>query len=258
MDPELPHAEGRTRRETVARRRRRMASTTLAGLLLVGGGGWALSYTSLFRADDIQVTGTERLPVRRVLRLAGVNETTNVVHFDSGDAERRLEASPWIARAAVERRLPDRIEISVVERFAVARWKDPASHRTMLVTDGGTLAPGSSSARLPALVDWLGTSQLSAGERTLAARALADLTAVLRSTVMQAALGPDGRLLLRLRDGATVTYGAASEIRGKGEALAAVLAWASKNEATLGSIDLQVPTAPTARLDDGSVFQPPA
>jgi cell division protein FtsQ len=215
-----------------------------------------VSYSSVFRADDIKVVGAERLAPRRVLRLAGLNATTNVVHFDPNRAERRLEGSPWIARATVNRHLPDRIEITVVERIPVARWSDPSTNRTMLVTDGGTLAPGSARARLPALVDWLGTSLLSADDRALAAGALAELPPAVRSDVAQAALGPDGRLLLGLRDGPTVNYGAASETTGKADALAAVLAWAGRTGSTLGSIDVRVPSAPTARLANGSVLSP--
>lgn len=256
MDPDLPRDGGHNRRQAVARRRRIAVSTALAGVLIASLGGWAITYSSLFRADDIKVAGAERLAVRRVLRLAGVDAATNVLHFDPGKAERRLEGSPWIARATVDRHLPHRIEITVVERIPVARWNDPATHRTMLVTDGGTLAPGSARARLPALVDWLGTSLLGAGERAIAAGALADLSDDLRSEVARAAVGSDGRLLLGLRDGPTVNYGAASETRGKAEALAAVLAWAGRTGSTLGTIDLRVPTAPTARLADGSVLRP--
>jgi cell division protein FtsQ len=256
MDPDLSGDGAHSRRQIVARRRRIAASTSLVGLLVVGGGGWALSYSSLFRADEISVAGAERLAIRRVLRLAGVDATTNVVHFDSDHAERRLESSPWIARATVDCNLPDRIEITVVERVAVAHWSNPATHRTMVVTDGGTLAPGPSRVRLPVLVDWLGTSLLSAEERALAAGALAELPVAVRSDVARAALGPDGRLLLGLRDGPIVNYGPASETAGKAEALAAVLAWAGRTGSTLGSIDLRVPTAPTARLANGSVFGP--
>jgi cell division protein FtsQ len=256
MDPDLFDEAVHGRRQTVARRRRIVASTSLACLLVVSGGGWAVTYSSVFRADQITVIGAERLAARRVVRLAGVNARTNVLHFDPDETERRLEDSPWIARATVSRDLPDQIEITVVERIPVARWSNPSTHRTMLVTDVGTLAPGSAGTRLPALVDWLGTSLLTAEDRALAASALAELPVAVRADVARAAVGPDGRLLLGLRDGPTVNYGAASETTGKAEALAAVLAWAGRTGSALGSIDVRIPSAPTARLANGSVLSP--
>ncbi len=243
-------------RAAVARRRRIAALVIVAGLATLGAGGWAATYSSLFRADHVTVLGTQRLSVARILRRARIGAATNVVHFDAGAAERRLERDPWIAGARVTRRLPGSITITIAERTPVARWLDPVTHHWKTVTDGGTLAPGAVSAGLPKLIDPLGSPSLTGEEIQIGAVAAAGLPPQLRAGVASVSVDPAGHVLLRLRTGTPVAFGPPSQAGAKGAALQAVLEWASRTGSRLGSIDVRVPGAPTARLADGSPATP--
>jgi cell division protein FtsQ len=43
--------------------------------------------------------------------------------FSPRDARERIESLPWVASAAVERRLPDTVTITIVERMPIALWQ---------------------------------------------------------------------------------------------------------------------------------------
>ena len=71
----------------------------------------------IFGARVVRVEGEERLAPRQVMRLAGIERGTNVVHLDTSVAESRLEAEPWVLDATVARSFPSTITISVRERI---------------------------------------------------------------------------------------------------------------------------------------------
>lgn len=93
-----------------------MAAVAGAAALAVG---W-LTQSPRFAVAAIRVSGCERLRPDRVRALAGVIPGTNVFRVDPDQVRRRLERDPWIARADVARRLPNALDVSIVERRAAA------------------------------------------------------------------------------------------------------------------------------------------
>jgi cell division septal protein FtsQ len=93
------------------------------GVALAGAGAvavdWALT-SPRFALRDVAVTGNLRLPREALLQRAGVSEGENLFRLSTRAIERRLRASPWIVEARVGRRLPDGLEIAVVERQPAA------------------------------------------------------------------------------------------------------------------------------------------
>ena len=69
-------------------------------------GGVAASRSSAFDVRRIEVSGTDHLHRPQVVRIAGVTNATNALWLDEGEAERRLEAEPWIADADVRVTFP--------------------------------------------------------------------------------------------------------------------------------------------------------
>ena len=63
-------------------RRRRAIALVVGILLLLGLSVWALTYTPVFRARHIRVTGVDVLTAEEIRGLGGVDESTNVVHVD--------------------------------------------------------------------------------------------------------------------------------------------------------------------------------
>ncbi|MBM4284192.1 MAG: FtsQ-type POTRA domain-containing protein [Deltaproteobacteria bacterium] len=69
---------------------------------------------------DIDIDGAERLSHQQVLELARVGQGTNLLALHPSRAEQALLSHPWIVRAEVTRRWPNRLHIKLEEREPVA------------------------------------------------------------------------------------------------------------------------------------------
>lgn len=153
----------------------RWGGPALALAAVIGVGSWAWSsgwadrqWVALSEAT-LEASGEAGLALREVL-VQGRGRTsqqdlmtaldlqlgTPILALDPAVLRARLEALPWVARATVERRLPDTLFISVEEREPLALWqregeialidrtgaviRDPAlepfAHLPMVVGDG--------------------------------------------------------------------------------------------------------------------------
>ena len=93
----------------------------VAGVATAGWFGYQWLLTSdRFDIEAIDVRGTRTLDAEHVRLIAGVSVGDNVFRLDLSDVERAIEADPWVATASVERELPDRLIIDVVERTPAA------------------------------------------------------------------------------------------------------------------------------------------
>lgn len=93
----------------------------IAGLVVLGR--WTHTYATTsphFAVGAAQVTGNQRVAAEELQQLSGLTPGTNIFAVSPDEAARRVGQHPWIASAAVRRRLPDRITIEVAEREAVA------------------------------------------------------------------------------------------------------------------------------------------
>jgi cell division protein FtsQ len=237
-------------RELVATGRTRLlvaaGALALLGLLVLG-----VTYTPVFRARHLDVEGERTLRIAQVLRIAGVDDGTNVFHLDPSAVEASLRSSPWIADAEVERDLPSTIRIRIIERAPVARVSVDGLARS--IAGDGTLLPGG-AVDLPVVRASLGP--IDAAEWTSGARALAALAPQIRSRVRAVVVATDGSLMIKLDPNLEVAYGAPGDEEAKAAALHAVLTWAKQGDVSLVSIDLRVPIAPTATTAVGGTLTP--
>lgn len=72
---------------------------------------------------ELLVNGRERTTQPEIQAALGIRRGDAILGVDLERTKARLEALPWVASAAVERRLPDTIHVQIVERTAVGRWK---------------------------------------------------------------------------------------------------------------------------------------
>ncbi len=109
-----------------------------------------------------------------------------------------IEQLPWVRRVTVRRVWPDRIEVSVEEHVALARWGDEA-----LVNTYGERFPGRSQAVLPAFLGPAGT------EREVSRRYahFASLVAPLGTRLERVVLTPRHAWQLRLGSGLNIMLG---------------------------------------------------
>jgi cell division protein FtsQ len=74
-----------------------------------------LTQTTLLPIEAVQVEGVHRLGADRVRQQAGIAPGANIMAVNLDQAQKRLEAHPWIAAAQVVREIPDRIRIRIQE-----------------------------------------------------------------------------------------------------------------------------------------------
>lgn len=102
---------------------------------------------------SIQLVGRGESREQEVLQALETARGASILRFDPEEARLRVESLPWVESATVERRLPNRILVTISERSPVALWQ---LHGEWKVIDGeGKIiegaAPGAFTA-LPKLV----------------------------------------------------------------------------------------------------------
>lgn len=96
----------------------------LAGVLSIAVyGGWR-GTTLLFGAPALQVsrlsvTGNERLSTGEVIAILDGLVGRNILTVGIDEWQQRLLASPWVEDAALRRKLPSQIEVSISERHPI-------------------------------------------------------------------------------------------------------------------------------------------
>ena len=239
-----------------ARRRALMPWALVTGtLVILGAVGVGLTYTPVFHAKTITVTGERQLSEQRILKIAGIGPGTNVFHANLGAVERRLERNPWIADAVVTRHLPSTLTVRVSERRPVALTRAADGRLVYVAVDGTVLAPAPTHTSLPQVV----TTATAAGDitaRSAGAVVAQGLPASLVAQVASISVDDSGAVTVLMRSGVTATYGDASEPEAKGQALKAVLNYAATRSQAIVSIDVEVPGAPTAVFGNGVVVSP--
>lgn len=83
----------------------------------------ALSAKGGFRVEQVDVVGREQTDPKALLAAAGLKRGDPILAFSPEAARQRIESLPWVASAAVARRLPDTVAITIVERKPIALWQ---------------------------------------------------------------------------------------------------------------------------------------
>jgi cell division protein FtsQ len=93
-----------------------------------------------FQVADITVSGRRRTPTDQLISALGARYGDPILGLDIAAARARIEALPSVRAAAIERRLPGAIHLSIVERQPVALWQTDKSF--VLVDRDGHRIPG--------------------------------------------------------------------------------------------------------------------
>jgi cell division protein FtsQ len=212
-------------------------------------GGVTASRSSAFDVRGIEVSGNDHLHRPQVVRIAGITDATNALWLDEGQAERRLEAEPWIADADVRVTFPLNVEIAVRERTPVALAQGAVT--SLMAADGTALGSGNVPRGLPVIE--LGGAGRAEGVRPSpvgAAKALGAMTPALRVQVARVRVLLDGTLELRLRDGPTISFGTPGDARRKAVTIRRMLVWARTQGTPLRTLSVVAPLAPAATFID--------
>ncbi|EME69210.1 cell division septal protein [Paramagnetospirillum caucaseum] len=93
-----------------------------------------------FQVADITVTGRRRTPTDQLVAALGARYGDPILGIDIAAVRARVEALPSVRAAAIERRLPGALHLSIVEREPVALWQTDKSF--VLVDRDGRRIPG--------------------------------------------------------------------------------------------------------------------
>ncbi|HTR86890.1 MAG TPA: FtsQ-type POTRA domain-containing protein [Reyranella sp.] len=103
-----------------------------------------------FKLTDVTLKGREYVSREAVLAALNVKVGDSLLGVDLQATRKRLEAIDWVASATVERRLPDTLYVTLVERRAVAIWQNGDQY-TLIDRDGRTVG----ASRMPPGADKL-------------------------------------------------------------------------------------------------------
>lgn len=165
---------------------------TLAGLQL------ALR-SPLWPIREVEIRGELQHTLRSEIEAALYQRVNgNFFSVDVAEVRGALERLPWVRRAAVHRVWPDRLEATLDEHVALARWGEHG-----LVNTHGERFPGASKERLPRFSGPRG----SEGEVARRYARFNQIVAPLGATVDEVILTPRLAWQLRLSNGVRLALG---------------------------------------------------
>lgn len=90
------------------------------------------------RIDDVLVVGRAQTDADALLRTVGVRRGMPILGIDLADMRDRVISLPWVKDARIERRLPDTLHVTLIERRPLALWQRGRDF-TLVDQDGGTI-----------------------------------------------------------------------------------------------------------------------
>jgi cell division protein FtsQ len=223
-----------------------LAAGIVAGIAVLGACLGALYWLLLpqhFPLTRVDLKGTVLRTSTAELEGALPRASGNFFAADLGEIRARLERLPWVRHVAVRRVWPGRLEISIEEHVALARWGDDA-----LVNTHGERFLGKTQEALPSFIG-------PAGTQAEVARRYARFSAIvapLGTKVERVVLSARHAWQLRLANGLHLALGRdpeAAELRLK-SFVAAYPATLSAGGRRYEYVDLRYPNGFAVRVPD--------
>lgn len=105
---------------------------------------WLFAQNARFTLRHLDLHSTGRLSSAHLQHYAGLHEGQNLFAVSMAAVRLKLETVPLIARAEIERKLPDTLIVNVQERIAVARISQPGQPVLPVDRDGHLMSPPAS------------------------------------------------------------------------------------------------------------------
>lgn len=228
----------------------RLMMVVLLGAVLYRGVSW-LSVSGPLELKDFKIEGNDgrRVSDQELIRASGVKKGTRLLKISTGEVRRSIETLPWVRKATVERVIPSRLRISVVQRtpeLVVMTAQGP-----FLVDNRGKVLQ-QASEELP-WVRELPVKVLTPGMRVpgpefaQASRIVDSLPPGLRSRVLGIRAPSIDRIALEMTGGPVILYGAAEQMPQKNYAAGILLEKVAAQAMSSGVIDVTVPSRPGVR-----------
>jgi len=89
-----------------------------------------------FVFEHLIIEGQRNIPSKDIMDAIGTNEGVPIYSLNLDDIRVRLEDSPWIRAALLERRLPNTLYVAIAERKPIAIWQ--LAQKLYLIDEEGT------------------------------------------------------------------------------------------------------------------------
>lgn len=201
---------------------------------------------------EVLVEGRTETPRTMLLKALAVRRGDLILEFDVDEARRRVERIGWVASARVERRLPDTIRVSIVERVPVAVWQEDG--KFFLVDAGGAVIGSERVARFSHLKVVVGADAPAHAQALLA---MLQRHPALMARVTAAVRAGGRRWNLRLDNGVDVRL-PERDAFAAWDRLARYEAEHGLLERDIRTIDLRIPDRVVVRVNDVREPETPA
>ena len=197
--------------------------------------------STLWPVREVTIQGDLRHTLRSEIEAALYQRVAgNFFSVDVDGVRSALERLPWVRRAAIRRVWPDRLEATLEEHVALARWGESA-----LVNTYGERFVGGSKEVLPRFSGPRGTE----AEVTHRYARFSEIVAPLGARVDEVILTPRLAWQLRLSNGVRLALG--READAAEERLERFVQSAAKGVARYDYVDLRYPNGFALRVADG-------
>jgi cell division septal protein FtsQ len=216
---------------------------------LAATGGVIFWNSSALKLKRVEVAGNRHIAKEELASATGLSAGAPLLEIKTNQVARRLETLPWVMDAKVERVIPSKLRITVVERTPIASVA--AGGKSYLVDREGVVLKEGGGLELS--IGGLPLKALTVGQRVSLRQFKEVLTVLdgleksLRPKVKSVEATSVDRITLKLSDGTSVLFGAAEKIDQKNYALTAIFAESVKEGTRLVSVDVRVPDRPAVR-----------
>jgi cell division protein FtsQ len=211
---------------------------------------------------EVEVGGNHRVEARDVAAASELSARDHLLRISTSSVASHVERSPWVARAYVERILPSKVRITVLERTPAAvvvagpsSWLVDREGVVLEKVAAGGAGPsgGAGGGRgLPTVAELPVSALVPGGDvgappYRQALAVLKSLPSAVRERVAVVRAPSAERISVELSDGPVILYGGAQRLGDKTFAVEALMERAAAEGMALASIDVRVPTRPAIR-----------
>lgn len=159
-----------SKKQEMAIKKRKLILKIIRTIILIGILIGTLIYillSPLFNIKDVTVTGNNKLSKEEIISLSEIRTEENIFKTSKNDIKNRIKTNPYVENVKIRRKLPDKVEIIVVER--VATYMLPFANSYVYINNQGyMLEITSPKANLPIITGFSTPEEnLHEGERLL-------------------------------------------------------------------------------------------
>ena len=159
-----------SKKQEMAIKKRKLILKIIRTIVLIGiliGTIIYILLSPLFNIKDVTVTGNNKLSREEIISLSEIRTEENIFKTSKNDIKNKIKTNPYVENVKIRRKLPDKVEIIVVER--VATYMLPFANSYVYINNQGyMLEITSQKANLPIITGFSTPEEnLHEGERLL-------------------------------------------------------------------------------------------